>query len=457
MIKWFKNTAFFLIFCMLSEFALATITISATGSLARNTDALQEVEFLIKITGGKLAFSSAEDLNERLGIALGSGTKTLAHIENYVGDEYEVNYWTEVSLVDNGIDNTTNTLTTQYKVILRANSTYQISDLVSSNELAYKVYYYEWGEDGTLNKSTPAAKDEGLKLVRLAEVPSSSPEIQSVAASHQQLTVTWATPATIVYSSGSSYETPSVNVIVISTPETEVSLVSAAYTFNPGSPYEDTALASDLSCSFVPDFSGEEDTCSIECPENTYLLMSKLKGIAQASLSKSAGLGSSSLSLDNLENGTKYAVIAYYANDGVGFSRCFFATPVRNFTMTEASGEDEAKKSDISCFIATAAYGSPWTQELVLLRWFRDQYLLSFSLGKKFVHLYYAYSPKLAGIIADSPVLRSLTRGVLTPLVYYIAALKKMPFLTLFLSFLACLGTVAVFMGGRQKFLAKSR
>jgi len=70
------------------------------------------------------------------------------------------------------------------------------------------------------------------------------------------------------------------------------------------------------------------------------------------------------------------------------------------------------------CFIATAAFGSPFERHVVTLRRFRDEYLLKSSPGRTFVRLYYRYSPPLAAIIADSPVLRAIVRVHLVPLVY---------------------------------------
>jgi hypothetical protein len=69
------------------------------------------------------------------------------------------------------------------------------------------------------------------------------------------------------------------------------------------------------------------------------------------------------------------------------------------------------------CFIATAAFGTPMAEEVVVLKRFRDQYLLSNELGRRFVSLYYRYSPTLAEFISDREWTKRLVRGVLSPLV----------------------------------------
>lgn len=69
------------------------------------------------------------------------------------------------------------------------------------------------------------------------------------------------------------------------------------------------------------------------------------------------------------------------------------------------------------CFIATAAYGTEFCNELDILRGFRDNSLKQFRLGRFFIKFYYATSPYIANVIAKSSVLRWFVRACLKPVV----------------------------------------
>ncbi len=74
------------------------------------------------------------------------------------------------------------------------------------------------------------------------------------------------------------------------------------------------------------------------------------------------------------------------------------------------STKNKTRIGPLSCFIATAAYGSRTASELNILRAFRDRVLLMSEPGRLLVDTYYACSPPLAGLIADSELLRVMVR-----------------------------------------------
>lgn len=71
-----------------------------------------------------------------------------------------------------------------------------------------------------------------------------------------------------------------------------------------------------------------------------------------------------------------------------------------------------------SCFIATAAYGTPMAEQVRYLRAFRDEYLLTNRVGRWFVAQYYEFSPPFASYLRQHNDLRGLIRTALSPLVW---------------------------------------
>ena len=72
--------------------------------------------------------------------------------------------------------------------------------------------------------------------------------------------------------------------------------------------------------------------------------------------------------------------------------------------------EDDWDKEERMCFLATAAYGTPASEKVDLLRQFRDELLLKNPAGRAFVAVYYKLSPPIAQFISQHPTLRAVVR-----------------------------------------------
>jgi len=125
-----------------------------------------------------------------------------------------------------------------------------------------------------------------------------------------------------------------------------------------------------------------------------------------------------------------YYKVRAYNNQGV-------YSVFSNEAFTQSSNSSTSSSSK-KCFIATAAYGTPYHPHIDVLRDFRDKYLLKSALGRSFVMFYYSYSPYLADIISKSILLRAMALALILPVVYLI----KFPLLFLLIGFLT---VVAIF------------
>ena len=72
-----------------------------------------------------------------------------------------------------------------------------------------------------------------------------------------------------------------------------------------------------------------------------------------------------------------------------------------------------ATRQSSGCFIATAVYGDPNHTQVLRLRKFRDQQLLTRGLGRRLVSTYYCLSPPFANWLKNRPVTKMVIRLLL--------------------------------------------
>ncbi len=77
------------------------------------------------------------------------------------------------------------------------------------------------------------------------------------------------------------------------------------------------------------------------------------------------------------------------------------------------------------CFIATAVYGTYDAKEVVILRQFRDKYLLTNPLGRAFVKSYYEISPPIAEYIKKRVVNQKAAKVIINPFLFLIETIMN--------------------------------
>lgn len=85
----------------------------------------------------------------------------------------------------------------------------------------------------------------------------------------------------------------------------------------------------------------------------------------------------------------------------------------RDFLSSIAStsiGGNNTSTSNSGCYIATACYGDYNSLEVLVFRHFRDNYLLKKKFGRRFIKIYYKYSPFLADKLSNYLFINKLVR-----------------------------------------------
>ncbi len=82
-------------------------------------------------------------------------------------------------------------------------------------------------------------------------------------------------------------------------------------------------------------------------------------------------------------------------------------------------------KSSSGCFIATAAFGSPFEENVMILKKFRDDTLSNYPAGQWFTRFYYKHSPPVAHFIDSREFAKSIVREMLRPIIFMVRYFGK--------------------------------
>ena len=311
-------------------------------------------------------------------------------------------------------NNKSGNLTVTWRFMLKARGKHKLSDLMQGTPPALQlaISYHQWEGDAY----GEALLDHVQAFPRLDGVPAAAPQQVKLTPRHHRLHIDWQVPETVEYSNAQGKFSPTgVLAIVAAASDTPVDMTAAAMVFRTAAEGGDIPL--DQQCQLMPD-------CTLNCGDNIYFNLEKIKNIKGLQHSKHLQDGTGVI--NDLKPGVTYRVLLQYYPDGIKRSQCLTAVPIENKTLLELNGADAAKREDVRCFIATAAWGT--SRAVADLRWWRDNFLLTHSWGRAFTAFYYQHSPPIAAFIADHELLRTLTRIVLlVPLTFVL--LCKYPLL----------------------------
>lgn len=249
-------------------------------------------------------------------------------------------------------------------------------------------------------------------LERSNAIAKEAPNNVKISGGHLSLIGRWGQKSSIAYTDGKTAAPGGVSMFVVEANQGNV--VVGARVFNPNA---DNDKSTDCIINTNAEDGSACVTCSGSNEKNVYIDRGNLPSHVKHA---TVGPSSNSITIGGLEDedsaGDPITYLAFltYEPDGTKQSACYRASPRRNISWAELLDEDmEAKEINPRCFIATAAYGSSLHNKVDLLRWFRDNYLRQNWIGRKFIVLYYRYSPPAAEFIAERPWLRQIIRGAL--------------------------------------------
>ena len=88
-----------------------------------------------------------------------------------------------------------------------------------------------------------------------------------------------------------------------------------------------------------------------------------------------------------------------------------------SYNRSGGSNRSSGNYNNSSCFVATAAFGTKWADEIDVLRDWRDESLQYHKLGRTFIKFYYQVGPYLAKLVEKSSLLKKTTKKIIYTLI----------------------------------------
>ena len=336
------------------------------------------------------------------------------------------NYWENI---DNPYlePSTTDKYQIRYHILVSNNNTGSatgertIEDLLQAHGVIRARVRFTRVDGSTVNNSS----DQDLQV--LTSVPNEAPQNFELVSIHKGVRVSWKGKTSVAHTVGANqsdvqYHEPQ-NVLVMTFPGSGANQLP----IQGAQVNSDTGVHTDLDCLFEYGEGGSE-SC-ISCPgaaegSDFFIKSVQEKGVGVFNLvPNNADVASTVVS--GLDVGTEYIVVLQY-EQGAARTECKSVTPIETVSLSELNGEAGGTEGDPRCFIASAAFGSPFAKEVKTFRWFRDTFLLPYAWGKSVVEFYYLHSPKLVEPMSHSEALRSAIRFLLWPVALCLSFVQKL-------------------------------
>ncbi|OPL15165.1 MAG: hypothetical protein AVO39_01825 [delta proteobacterium MLS_D] len=171
--------------------------------------------------------------------------------------------------------------------------------------------------------------------------------------------------------------------------------------------------------------------------------------------------GTSQAELEQIDLGLLSAIditLEVERSDGSGTMLFTNRVAPRNIGLKRVAGDPSAPASAPPaapnyniCFVATAAWGDGAHPMVVLLRDFRDHFLMTWSGGRRLVDLYYLHGAAAANLIQDRPAAMWVVRVVLAPVAAVTFMVLYAPLIIPFILFVSVILTMTLIAAVRRK------